>query len=563
MSLSHATSADPLPSPTDYDVVVLGGALAGAATALLLRRELPAARVLVVERQERFGRKVGEATVETSAYFLEQLLGQAELLAREHLPKHGLRYWFSDRPEQPLGEMTEIGPARTPPVPSYQLDRSRLDESMLDAARAAGCEVARPAKVVAHEPGWPVSRLRLGAGQGTGQGAGPQHDEREVTTRWVIDASGRQTFVARRLGLLQSVDDVRTTALWSRWRGVADVDDAATTAGLRPVEALRRNATNHYCGYGWWCWVIPLAGGDTSIGLVYDRDLFELPAAGGRGAGEAEAGSLAERYRAFLAAVPGLRELLAGAEPVPGDFLSYRHLPYRSTRYADRGWALVGDAGSFIDPYYSPGLDHLAMSVTATVNLVAADLAGRLDGAALEAAVGAHNDRFSRSYERWLQALYRDKYELMGDAELTACAYLLDTALYYFGIVTPVYRLPESIANPSFGLRNRGSEAAFHLLDFLRRRLVRVARFRRGAGGYGRRNAGWRLYGPTPSLGLGALPMLLAGLRLWLRLEVGVLLRRPLHRNVDLSRPAPIRPRSAAAEAAEAAEPATALADPA
>src|SRR5436190_17031668 len=44
----------------DYDVVVIGGALAGAATAILLRREAPQLRVLVVEKSETFGRRVGE-----------------------------------------------------------------------------------------------------------------------------------------------------------------------------------------------------------------------------------------------------------------------------------------------------------------------------------------------------------------------------------------------------------------------------------------------------------------------------------------------------------------------
>ena len=49
-----------------YDAVIIGGSLSGAAAALLLRREMPELRVLVIERAERFGRRVGEATVEVS-----------------------------------------------------------------------------------------------------------------------------------------------------------------------------------------------------------------------------------------------------------------------------------------------------------------------------------------------------------------------------------------------------------------------------------------------------------------------------------------------------------------
>ncbi len=63
----------PQPRP-DYDVVIAGGALAGAATAILLLREQPALRILIVEKSTVFGRRVGEATVEISSYFLCRVL---------------------------------------------------------------------------------------------------------------------------------------------------------------------------------------------------------------------------------------------------------------------------------------------------------------------------------------------------------------------------------------------------------------------------------------------------------------------------------------------------------
>ena len=89
-----------------YDVVVGGGAFSGASCALLLRRHLPEARVLIVEKTTEFNRKVGEATVEVSACFLTEILGLGDALAAEHLPKHGLRYWFSGNGSTPLGPLT-------------------------------------------------------------------------------------------------------------------------------------------------------------------------------------------------------------------------------------------------------------------------------------------------------------------------------------------------------------------------------------------------------------------------------------------------------------------------
>ena len=85
-----------------FDIVIAGGAFAGASTATLLRRQRPDLSVLVVEHGRGFDAKVGEATTEMSALFLTRRLGLWEHLERENLPKEGLRYWFSNEPEHPV-----------------------------------------------------------------------------------------------------------------------------------------------------------------------------------------------------------------------------------------------------------------------------------------------------------------------------------------------------------------------------------------------------------------------------------------------------------------------------
>ncbi|MFL6542703.1 MAG: tryptophan 7-halogenase, partial [Chthoniobacterales bacterium] len=54
----------------DYDVVIIGGAFSGAATALMLKRKHPTARVLIVEKAAEFDRKVGESTTELSSCYM-------------------------------------------------------------------------------------------------------------------------------------------------------------------------------------------------------------------------------------------------------------------------------------------------------------------------------------------------------------------------------------------------------------------------------------------------------------------------------------------------------------
>src|SRR5512141_102275 len=135
----------------DYDVVITGGAVAGASTAILLRRRVPQARVLVVEKSDRFDWKVGESTVEVSAYFLTRVLKQYDHLSREQLPKQAFRYWFSNSDVGSLREASEVGPTQLARTPSFQLDRAKLDEHLLSVAAQEGSEVWRPARVTAFE----------------------------------------------------------------------------------------------------------------------------------------------------------------------------------------------------------------------------------------------------------------------------------------------------------------------------------------------------------------------------------------------------------------------------
>src|SRR2546430_108186 len=131
----------------DYDVVIIGGAFSGAATALMLKRNRPEARVLIIEKNAEFDRKVGESTAEVSSCFLTRILGLANYLGHEHLAKQGLRLWFCKSPDQSFDDCVEIGPRYSARVPTFQVDRAKLDSHLLDCAVAAGCELWRPAKI--------------------------------------------------------------------------------------------------------------------------------------------------------------------------------------------------------------------------------------------------------------------------------------------------------------------------------------------------------------------------------------------------------------------------------
>ncbi len=457
--------------PEQWDVIVIGGALSGAATAIELLRQNAGLRILIVESSERHGRRVGESTVEVSSYFLARVLGLSGELNRNHISKQGLRLWFANAETEGLADCSELGPKFNVLFPGYQIDRARLDEVVLEKAVSMGAFLKRPAKVVDFGlmPGG-LQRVTVRLGDGT----------EELRARWLVDASGVRALLGRKGGWISTNEEHPIATAWSRWRGAVDWDDEALAAELpawsRRVFGVRNNSTNHLVGRGWWAWWIPLQDGDVSIGVVYDQRLVELPA------GE----RLGERLRSMLRQHPAGERLLRDAEFVQGDVSFRRNISYASDRFAGDGFALVGDAAGFLDPFYSPGLDWVCYTVMASAKLVADSLEA---GEACAKKLDTYNVQFRASYDRWFRSIYKDKYFYMGDLELMSLAFRLDLGFYYLAVVTRPYLLgTESLRTPSFGQKEAKWPAVF--LSFYNRRLAAIGRKRMRSGRFGRRNSG-------------------------------------------------------------------------
>ncbi len=468
------------------DVVVLGGALAGASAALLLRRRSPHLRILIIEKSPCFQRRVGEATVEVSAFFLGRVLGLTQHLNESHLVKQGMRFWFSTPETESLADASEIGGRYLVRLPSYQVDRSTLDEEALRRAVDAGVSLVRPARVRSVE-------LQEGGVQKISFTEGSE--AREVTARWVIDATGVSAFLSRQEGWYQSNEAHPTAAIWARWRGVKDWD-GRELAERHPKWAaachgIRGTATNHLVGDGWWAWMIPLKGGDTSVGVVWDQRHLRWPVRDSKSAFPAQSDgsreALGDQLKAFLIQHPVGRELLEDATPIEGDAHRRTRLAYSSRRYAGDGFVLVGDAAAFLDPLYSPGMDWLSYTVTRAVDLIAHSL----DGQSAAAKIQSYQNDFTRCYQRWFTAIYLNKYDYLGDFELMRTAFRLDLALYYLGVVSqPFLRGADSLGQPSF--TTPPSTPVYHLIRLYTRRLASMGRERRKRGCFGTRNRGER-----------------------------------------------------------------------
>ena len=484
-----------------YDVVIIGGALSGAATATLLLRNNPGIRVLIVEKTAKLSRRVGEATVEVSAFFMGRVLGLTQYLNESHIVKQGLRFWFKNDEVENISQASELGARYQVRLPSYQLDRAAFDEEVLRRAGLGGAEILRPAT---------VSNVRLTPGGG--QALTVRHGDatHEVRARWIVDASGVAALLARQNGWWTSNTAHPTAATWSRWKGVKDWDSREFTEKYpewsKAVYGVRGTATNHVIGDGWWSWWIPLKGGDMSVGVVFDQRIVKW---------NEEGATVGDRLKNFLMKHPVAREMIADAQYDPQDVHWRKNLAYYSTTFAGDGFVLVGDAAAFMDPFYSPGMDWVSFTAYSAADLITA----QRNGEPVAGRLPEYNRKFSVSHRSWFESVYQDKYEYMGEWDLMSTAFLLDLGLYYLGIVSQPFKLGEkALLIPPFS--PAVARPVFLLMRTYNRRFAKIARRRRSLNLLGRKNRGHRCLTGGFTLESGALKLLFKTLLQWAWLEI-------------------------------------------
>lgn len=441
-------------------VAILGGGLAGLSLALQLRLAHPELRIVVLER--RVGEapeaafKVGESTVEIGAEYFANTLGLKAHLDAEQIVKFGFRFFFSEG-RTDLDRCDELGASEALPTGAWQIDRGRFENFLARLARARGIEILEGAavkKVDLAEDDAPhaVYFVRDGVAQ-------------SLSARWVIDAAGRAGLLKRKLGLAQA-NAHDANAVW--WRHSARLvpddwtDDAAWRSRCMPPERWR--STNHYIGDGYWVWLIPLSSGSHSVGIVCAAKTHPL-----------------EKMKTFELAMqwlhihqPGIAEQLEPLRDTLQDFMFLRDFSYGCKQlFSPQRWALTGEAGLFLDPFYSPGSDFIAISNTYIATLIEKDLAGEH----WQPYAAVYEQLYFSFYESTL-AMYQDQYHLFGDAQVMPLKVIWDYT-YYWGVLAALF-FAGRIANLSTMSRLRSELAEAKALNFAMQKLL---------GDWGRANA--------------------------------------------------------------------------
>lgn len=398
------------------DVLILGGGLAGLTAAIHLRRQLPQLSVRVLERRRHpvpeATHKVGESLVEIGAHYFDTVLGLKQHLHECHIYKFGFRFFFSDGRDD-LDRTTELGVSHVLPTPTYQVDRGIFENFLGAHVLELGVEFIDDAVVRTIQLGEGTTDHRV-----TFTCDGTEH---AASARWIIDASGRAGLLKRQLGLAES-NDHDANAVWFRIGDRLRIDDWSDDREWQqrcnPRERWR--STNHLCGPGYWTWMIPLASGSHSIGIVADATMHPLNTIN---TFDKAMDWLAHRQPRLFRELDSRREQLQ-------DFTFLRHYSHNCKQvFSSNRWALTGEAGVFPDPFYSPGSDFIGIANTYVVDLIARDSRG--ERFAREARIF---EQLYFSFYRNIMAMFEGQYPMFGHAELMPLKVTWDYA-YYWGVL--------------------------------------------------------------------------------------------------------------------------------
>lgn len=323
--------------PAAYQAAILGGGPAGCAAALALRRRgIP--DVLLIEADGYAAVRVGESIPPESRLLLERLGLWQGFLAEGHEPCLGsCSVWGGDTPGYNDFLLNPHGTG-------WHLDRRRFDAFLARKAVAAGVELRDRTRFQGVEPRGEGFALRLTTAEGP----------RTVTARFVIDATGSRSQLARSLGATRRLHD-----RLSYVAAFLERPGSAPLSRLTLLEAVE---------YGWW-YAARLPEGRMAVGVASDPAIVKREAL--------------YRQDLWLARLRQTRLLggeLAGCEPARdpehSGLLVRTALSFRLDRVRGPGWLAVGDAASSYDPIASQGIYKALLDGLEAADAVAAWLRG-------------------------------------------------------------------------------------------------------------------------------------------------------------------------------------------
>jgi flavin-dependent dehydrogenase len=302
-------------------VLVIGGGPAGSTAAALLAQR--GYRVTLLEKAHHPRFHIGESLLPANLPLLDKL-GVGDAVKAIGMEKWGAEFvspWHDHR------QSFEFADAIDKSMPmAYQVRRAEFDEILIRNASSKNARVVE---------GCEVRHIEFLADD-RGVVAQAHHDDGAIETvqaRFVLDASGRDTFLGNRFKAKQRNKKHNSAAIYGHFSGA-----------VRHRGKAEGNITLFWFDHGWF-WFIPLADGSTSVGVVVWPYYMKTR----------QKRTLEQFFRDTIAQCAPLQERLEQARllnavEATGNF------SYVCDRTHGRNYLLLGDAYTFIDPVFSSGV---------------------------------------------------------------------------------------------------------------------------------------------------------------------------------------------------------------
>ncbi len=348
-------------TPETCDVLVIGGGPAGATAAALLAQS--GRDVVLLEKAHHPRFHIGESLLPANVQLFDRL-GLREQVERIGMPKYGVEFVSPDHDHQAFIEFSEAWDKSMPYA--WQVRRADLDELLFRHAATRGARTLE---------GCRVREVQFDADGADVKATMDDGAARAFRARFVIDASGRDTFLANRLKTKVKNPRHNSSALFGHFTGAQ-----------RLPGKLEGNITIFWFAHGWF-WFIPLADGTTSVGAVVWPHYLK-----------SRTKPLKDFFDDTIALCPQLQARLAGATLVDDAVHATGNYSYGGAQCVGERWAMLGDAYAFVDPVFSSGV-YLAMQGAFEVQaLVAATLDAPATAPALRRAFAKRMEHGPREF---------------------------------------------------------------------------------------------------------------------------------------------------------------------